>query len=116
MHKPSRGVFSGCAHLKTPRKLLKQGTAAIESNPQKTNIIKAAMEGFGARELHDEFVEREDVSASARLGPRLLFCYRLALIAAFFFGVAVSKGAWMNRRLVRIAYFPVQNRCTRPSP
>ena len=30
-------------------KLLKQGTAAIESNPQKTNIIKAAMDNDLAR-------------------------------------------------------------------
>ena len=30
-------------------KLLKQGTAAIQSNPQKTNIIKAAMDNDLAR-------------------------------------------------------------------
>ena len=30
-------------------KLLKQGTAAIESNPQKTNIIRAAMDSDLAR-------------------------------------------------------------------
>ena len=32
-----------------PAKLLNQGTAAIQSNPQKTNIIKAAMDNDLAR-------------------------------------------------------------------